>query len=279
MKKPIESQIIQDLNQAQDQGFNIGENSWGSYTKQDKWGTGKVLTGKTVREWIQDQFDKRQVEIIAKSDIPKEENEYLAEVTKVIKITDINGIPIYVNATVFEALPIPEIHTLTLMNNGTIYREITINHGETVNLSEYILTMPDYNFEGWYTADTGGTQITTWTANADLTLYARWTYAAQAWFFGSNEQLSDDELIANKISANASRIPGTITKSIITLNYYVIVPTNFSIRNITNAQNFSYLQNFEFSTKDLGGIQYKIYKMTRAVAASIELTFKIEQEL
>ena len=65
--------------------------------------------------------------------------------------------------------------------NGTTYTfgtqdgEIIANYKEnTVQLPE--LTKTGYNFDGWYTQPTGGTQVeTTYMPTSDITLYAHWT--------------------------------------------------------------------------------------------------------
>ena len=59
MKKPEDSQIIDSLSESQDLHFDIGDinSSWGSYTKANKWGSGKVLTGRAIREWIQTKIN------------------------------------------------------------------------------------------------------------------------------------------------------------------------------------------------------------------------------
>ena len=74
----------------------------------------------------------------------------------------------------------PATYTVTLMNDGQIYNTISITeNGRYTGLSAITPpTKEGYTFEGWFTAENGGTKVTdsvTVTVNSNHTLYAHWT--------------------------------------------------------------------------------------------------------
>ena len=71
-----------------------------------------------------------------------------------------------------------EEFTVTFVTNcDTELEPISVNKGEKIPTPK-ALTKAGYTFDGWYTAKTGGSKVTTSTTvtnNQTHTLYARWT--------------------------------------------------------------------------------------------------------
>ncbi len=75
------------------------------------------------------------------------------------------------------AAGVPSSYTITWNGNGGTTQTTTQNYGETLALPSNP-TRTGYTFAGWYTAASGGTQVTSstvFTGTADTTYYAHWT--------------------------------------------------------------------------------------------------------
>ena len=72
---------------------------------------------------------------------------------------------------------LPGIHTITLNANGGTVTPLTLQTGADGKLTSLPTpVLSDYTFNGWYTAASGGAQITTNTVfSANATIYAQWT--------------------------------------------------------------------------------------------------------
>ena len=92
------------------------------------------------------------------------------------------------NATATKTLTIPakDSYTVTLNGNGGSSTSATKWYGEDLSLSSYTSTRSGYRFKGWYTAASGGTQVTTYTTNSATTLYAQWEQDTYYVLFDSN---------------------------------------------------------------------------------------------
>ena len=71
-------------------------------------------------------------------------------------------------------------HTVIFNSNGVVYDTKTVNDGESIGYAAWSAnpTKSNYTFGGWFTGENGaGTQFTSETpVNADMTVYAKWTY-------------------------------------------------------------------------------------------------------
>lgn len=70
-------------------------------------------------------------------------------------------------------------------NGGTAVAAQTVNYG-TVVTNLPTTTRSGYTFNGWYTAASGGTKVTSVTVTADTTLYAQWSVTKYTVIFNSN---------------------------------------------------------------------------------------------
>ena len=80
--------------------------------------------------------------------------------------------------TVNAAPPTPTEYTITFDGNGgTPSASGMTTTGQKLAALPTATRSGSYSFDGWYTAASGGTQITTaYTFSADTTVYAHWTY-------------------------------------------------------------------------------------------------------
>ena len=105
--------------------------------------------------------------------------------------TVITGTSITVSAdtklyAIWEPIPVTE-YTITFNGNGG-----TPSASNMTTVGKKLSSLPtatrsgSYSFDGWYTAASGGTQITTaYTFSADTTVYAHWTYTGGGggWYY------------------------------------------------------------------------------------------------
>jgi len=93
--------------------------------------------------------------------------------------------------------PVGETRSITIKNatynvtfnasGGTVTPEIGTTSAEGKLASLPVPTRDGYTFNGWFTAVTGGTEVTTSTVfNANTTIYARWTLITYAVTFNAN---------------------------------------------------------------------------------------------
>ena len=88
-------------------------------------------------------------------------------------------------------------HTITFDANGGVVTSTTANTNGAGTLSELPTPVRDgYRFNGWFTAASGGTMITTSTVfGANTTVYAQWTYVSNPSSGGSYSDTSYDVAI------------------------------------------------------------------------------------
>jgi uncharacterized repeat protein (TIGR02543 family) len=100
--------------------------------------------------------------------------------TATVTVSGGNGITsdFDVSFTVNAAPPAPIIHTITLdAAGGAVYPVTALTGADGKLASLPTPTRSGYSFGGWFTQASGGTQVTSTTAfNADVTIYARWTF-------------------------------------------------------------------------------------------------------
>lgn len=80
------------------------------------------------------------------------------------------------NHTIYsDTVPAKPSYTITLNGNGGTSTSATKWYDETLSISGYSSTRTGYTFNGWYTATSGGSKVTSVTANSAATYYAQWT--------------------------------------------------------------------------------------------------------
>lgn len=96
----------------------------------------------------------------------------------------------------------PETSSTVSTTAGSL-NPITVKTGETWGSTGTFPTVSktNYNFLGWYTSRTGGTQVTANTTSYDdLTVYARWSPKAYTLTYDKNNPSSDNDITLSKTS-------------------------------------------------------------------------------
>ena len=105
-------------------------------------------------------------------------------------------------------------HTITFDANGGVVTSTTANTNGAGTLSELPTPVRDgYRFNGWFTAASGGTMITTSTVfGASTTVYAQWTYVSNPSSGGSYRDTSYDVAIDKTENGTVTVSPKNASK-------------------------------------------------------------------
>ena len=105
-------------------------------------------------------------------------------------------------------------HTITFDANGGVVTSTTANTNGAGTLSELPTPVRDgYRFNGWFTAASGGTMITTSTVfGANTTVYAQWTYVSNPSSGGSYSDTSYDVAIDKTENGTVTVSPKSASK-------------------------------------------------------------------
>ena len=124
----------------------------------------------------------------------------------------------------------PNAYTVTLVADGADLEEdtVTVTYTGKYSALPAVVQKPGYTFEGWYTAETGGTQITADTVMntaADQTLYAHFSKNRNAVVFNANGGMGSMENFSMTTGETAKLPSNEFTKQGFTFLGWSSTPT------------------------------------------------------